>query len=324
MKILITGVAGFIGFSVTKRCLEEGFEIVGIDNLSNYYDVNLKIARLNELEKFNKGDHKPFTFELLDIENCERVDALFAKEKFDLVCNFAGQVGVRYSIEHPQAYISTNIQGFFNILDATAKSNIKRFIYASSSSVYGANKDIPYRESDKSERPVSLYAATKKANELFAYSYSSIYKLTTIGLRFFTVYGPWGRPDMSPYLFTSAIKEGREIKVFNHGEMLRDFTYIDDIVDAVFTIINGSNDSVSEVYNVGNASPIRLNDFITTLERNIGKHAIRHNMPMQSGDVLATWADTAKLKRDYDYQPETSLNDGIKKYLAWYNEYYTK
>ncbi|MGL5563225.1 MAG: NAD-dependent epimerase/dehydratase family protein, partial [Tannerellaceae bacterium] len=224
----------------------------------------------------------------------------------------------------PQAYISTNIQGFFNILDATTKSNIKRFIYASSSSVYGANKDIPYRESDKSERPVSLYAATKKANELFAYSYSSIYNITTIGLRFFTVYGPWGRPDMSPFLFTSAIKDGREIKVFNHGEMLRDFTYIDDIVGAVFSIISGSSDSVSEVYNVGNSSPIRLNDFITTLERNIGKHAIRHNMPMQSGDVLATWADTAKLKRDYAFQPETTLNDGIKKYLAWYNEYYTK
>ena len=296
--------------------------VIGIDNMSDYYDINLKQARLNELDQLNGKTGNQFTFLNLDIENKEGLHQLFEKESIEMICNFAGQAGVRYSLENPQAYISTNIQGFFNLLECAVKYNIKRFIYASSSSVYGANTEIPYKESDKTEQPVSVYAATKKANELLAYSYSSIYKLPTIGLRFFTVYGPWGRPDMSPYLFTTAITKGLPLKVFNKGEMLRDFTYIDDIIEAVFRMVTYPQKSNYEIYNIGHSEPVVVNDFIRILEEKIGKKALRNDLPMQKGDMLATYADATKLAADYNFKPQVSLTEGLTNYLTWFNDFY--
>ena len=322
MTILITGVAGFVGFHMAKRCMEANMHVIGIDNMSDYYDINLKKARLNELNQLNIKTGNQFTFLNLDIENKEGLHQLFETESIEMICNFAGQAGVRYSLENPQAYISTNIQGFFNLLECAVKYNIKRFIYASSSSVYGANTEIPYKESDKTEQPVSVYAATKKANELLAYSYSSIYKLPTIGLRFFTVYGPWGRPDMSPYLFTTAITKGLPLKVFNKGEMLRDFTYIDDIIEAVFRMVTYPQKSNYEIYNIGHSEPVVVNDFIRILEEKIGKKALRNDLPMQKGDMLATYADATKLAADYNFKPQVSLTEGLTNYLTWFNDFY--
>ncbi len=322
MKILITGVAGFVGFHTAMRCIKKGMQVVGIDNMSDYYDVTLKKNRLELLEKLKSEMNGYFDFRKLDIEDKESLYALFEYENFDYVCNFAGQAGVRYSIDNPQIYISTNIQGFFNLIDCSVKHGIKRFIYASSSSVYGANTCIPYKETDQTDNPVSLYAATKKTNELIAHSYSSIYGISTIGLRFFTVYGPWGRPDMSPFIFTKAIKEGLPLNVFNGGKMLRDFTYIDDITDAISLMISESSKSVYEIYNIGHSTPIEINQFIEMLEMKIGKKANRIDLPMQPGDMLVTCSDTSKLMRDYNYQPHTSLNEGITNYLAWYDKYY--
>lgn len=322
MKILITGVAGFIGFHTAIRCIKKGMQVIGIDNMSDYYDVTLKKNRLGLLEDFKSEMNGYFDFRKLDIEDKESLFALFKYENFDYVCNFAGQAGVRYSIDNPQIYISTNIQGFFNLIDCSVKHKIKRFIYASSSSVYGANDSIPYKETDQTDQPVSIYAATKKANELIAHSYSSIYGMPTIGLRFFTVYGPWGRPDMSPFIFTKAIKDGLPLHVFNEGKMLRDFTYIDDITEAIYLIISKPNKSTYEIYNIGHSTPIEINLFIKMLEYKIGKQVNRINLPMQPGDMLVTCSDTSKLMQDYNYQPHTSLDEGITNYLAWYDRYY--
>ena len=271
-------------------------------------------------EEANSKAH--FTFFKMDIEDRTALNELFEKESFDMVCNFAGQAGVRYSLENPQIYISTNIQGFFNLIDLATKYQIKRFIYASSSSVYGANEHIPYKETDQTESPVSLYAATKKTNELLAHCYSTIYGMTCIGLRFFTVYGPWGRPDMSPFIFTKAIMEGLPLKVFNDGNMLRDFTYIDDIVESIFRMLTQEAHSIYEIYNIGNASPIEINQFLHLLEEKIGRKAHRINMPIQPGDMLVTCSDSNKLLRDYNYRPQTTLNEGLTNFLAWYQNYY--
>lgn len=336
MKILVTGSAGFIGFHLVKKLLSSGNEVVGIDNLDSYYDITLKYARLTKLgvkkEELEEGytpstQSKPFKFFRVDIEDKEGLDRLFSNEHFDVICNLAAQAGVRYSLENPQQYISTNIQGFFNILECCRQYHISRFVFASSSSVYGKNTHVPYKEEDKTDSPVSLYAATKKSGELLAYSYSELYGIHAIGLRFFTVYGPWGRPDMAPFLFTRAILEEKPIKVFNHGDMYRDFTYIDDIVRGICQVLflsftRGKNDSLFHIYNIGNATPVKLSEFITVIEKITGKKALCQYESMQPGDVKVTWADVTRLKKDFDYMPDTPLESGLKAFIDWYKLFY--
>lgn len=349
MKYLITGVAGFIGFHVCKRLLEENtnIEIVGIDNLNSYYDVNLKYGRLQELgidnqieiNKYKKSsNNKKFKFIQMDLVNSDSIQRLFKDEKFDIVINLAAQAGVRYSLKNPAAYIQSNIDGFLNILEGCRQNSIKHLVYASSSSVYGLNGKVPFSESDGIAHPVSLYAATKKANELMAHSYSHLYQIPSTGLRFFTVYGPWGRPDMSPFLFTDAILNNRPIKIFNNGNMLRDFTYIDDIVDGIIRVINhaplpskqwdnivsnpGSSSAPYKVYNIGNSKPIKLMDFITAIENAIGVVSKKEFLPMQMGDVYQTYADTTALQNDLGFIPKTDLNVGVKKTVDWYRSFY--
>lgn len=336
MKILLTGCAGFIGFHLTRRILLDNHSVVGIDNLNQYYDSSLKDARLaklgitaNEIKYGERICHDNFRFIRMDIEQKEDMESLFAEEKFDVVCHLAAQAGVRYSIENPQQYISTNIQGFFNVLECCRSFNVKHFVYASSSSVYGKNKELPYKESDKADRPVSLYAATKKAGELLAHSYSELYGIYTTGLRFFTVYGPWGRPDMAPFLFTEAIMQGKPIKVFNHGDMLRDFTYVDDVVTGAYRILLSENPDNSpsgkshfRIYNIGNSSPVKIHDFISIIEKLTGKSAIKESYPMQPGDVKTTWADTSLLRNDHGYTPHISIEKGLAEFVNWYKEYY--
>ncbi len=332
MKILVTGTAGFIGFHLAKKLLERGEEVVGLDNINDYYDVNLKYARLNELgisqnkitsNKLIKSDKYPnHKFIKMDLSNTNDINALFEKEKFVAVCNLAAQAGVRYSLENPHAYIDSNIKGFMNILEACRNYDVKNLSYASSSSVYGLNKSQPFKTTDKTDTPISLYAATKKSNELMAHTYSHLYGIKTTGLRFFTVYGPWGRPDMAPMLFADAITNDRPIKVFNHGNMSRDFTYVDDIVDGIIKVID--NPTNYNIYNIGNNAPVSLMDFIKTLEKSIGKEAIKNFMPMQDGDVVSTYADVSDLINDFDYKPDTKLSDGIEKFVTWYKEFYGK
>ena len=345
MKILVTGTAGFIGFHLAKKLLDQGHIVIGLDNINDYYDVNLKYGRLNELgiDKSNLEDNKSLQssiypnhkFIKANLEDAETLNKLFEIEKFDAVCNLAAQAGVRYSIENPHAYISSNIVGFMNILEACRNYNVKNLSYASSSSVYGLNKEQPFKTTDQTDTPVSLYAATKKSNELMAHTYSHLYNIQTTGLRFFTVYGPWGRPDMAPMLFTDAILNDRAIKVFNHGEMNRDFTYIDDIVDDIIKVIDlglNPNTPISKeqvwynpnfiVYNIGNNSPISLMEFIETIENSIGKKAEKNFLPMQDGDVVSTYADVSGLINDFGYKPDTKLADGIGEFVKWYKKFY--
>ncbi|ACB51451.1 nucleotide sugar epimerase [Crocosphaera subtropica ATCC 51142] len=322
VKVLVTGAAGFIGFHVSQKLLHQGETILGIDNLNSYYDVFLKKARLKQIKTYEK-----FRFYQLDIADRKSISELFTQHNFDYVIHLAAQAGVRYSLENPYAYVDSNLVGFVNILEGCRHQNIKHLMYASSSSVYGKNKKIPFSTDDSVDHPVSLYAATKKANELMAHTYSHLYGIPTTGLRFFTVYGPWGRPDMAYFLFTKAILEEKPIKVFNYGKMKRDFTYIDDIVEGIIHVMNNipqsDNSSVPyKVYNIGNNQPVELGHFIEVLEDCIGKKAIKEFLPMQPGDVPMTYADVDELIKDVGFQPNTSLKTGLEKFVNWYRDYY--
>ena len=334
MKILVTGAAGFIGFHLSKKLLDKGHTVIGIDNINDYYNVDLKYDRLKELgiqketaAAFYKENisstYSDFKFRRINLEDKEALVALFEQEKFDVVCNLAAQAGVRYSIENPDAYIQSNIVGFLTILECARYNNIKHLVYASSSSVYGANAKIPFSEEDKVDAPVSLYAATKKSNELMAHTYSHLYKIPTTGLRFFTVYGPWGRPDMAPMLFADAIANDRPIKVFNYGEMQRDFTYVDDIVAGIERILVSEikDRDLYKIYNIGNNNSVKLLDFIAEIEKNIGKEAQKQMLPIQPGDVEKTWANVNDLMIDYSYKPTTLLPKGIKEFIDWFKNY---
>jgi len=333
MKYLVTGAAGFIGFYVSQRLLAAGHSVVGIDNLNDYYDVSLKLARLAQLE--NKDG---FEFIKLDLADREGMAALFAGQRFERVIHLAAQAGVRYSIENPLAYADSNLVGFVNILEGCRHNKVGHLLYASSSSVYGLNKKQPFSTDDSVDHPVSLYAATKKANELMAHTYSHLYGLPTTGLRFFTVYGPWGRPDMALFKFTKAMLEGQSIDVYNHGEMRRDFTYIDDIVEAIvrlqdvipqsdpnWTVEQGSPASSSApycVYNIGNNNPVKLMAYISALEKALGMEAVKNMLPMQPGDVHETSADTQPLSQAIGFAPETSVEQGVQKFVDWYRDFY--
>lgn len=334
-KILVTGAAGFIGFHVSKKLIDLGFEVYGIDNLNAYYDVRLKLYRLKELgidiqselfmrqQEVKSGSNKSFRFSQMDLVDEHRLDHLFLKEKFDAVINLAAQAGVRYSIETPKAYIQANVVGFMNILEACRSNQIKHLIYASSSSVYGNQQKVPFSEKDRVDHPVSLYAATKKSNELMAHVYSHLYGLKTTGLRFFTVYGPWGRPDMALFLFTKAILSETPIKVFNNGDLMRDFTYIDDIVKGIIEVL--ITDKIQEnynIYNIGNNTPVKLLDFIQAVEGACNKKAQLDFYPMQDGDVYQTFADIEDLKAVTGYIPKVKINEGIQEFVNWYKAYF--
>lgn len=333
MKILVTGAAGFIGMHTCLRLLARGDEVVGIDNLNDYYDVQLKEDRLKQLQVFDN-----FRFARMNLADNEAIASLFAKEQFQRVINLAAQPGVRYSLKNPHAYIQSNIVGFTNVLEGCRHNNVEHLVFASSSSVYGANTAMPFSVHHNVDHPVSLYAATKKANELMAHTYSHLFNLSATGLRFFTVYGPWGRPDMSPSLFTSAIMEGRPIDVFNHGKMQRDFTYVDDIVEGVIRVLDkpavpdttfdkanpnpASSYAPYRLYNIGNHEPVELMTFIENIEEAVGKQAQKNMLPMQDGDVLATYADTESLQQAVGFSPRTPLKEGVSKFVAWYRDYY--
>lgn len=333
MKVFVTGAAGFIGFHLSLLLLDKGYEVTGIDNLNDYYDVKLKEDRLSILNK-----KKGFKFYRIDLKDKPSLDDVFKKLRFDYVINLAAQAGVRYSIENPYAYVDSNLIGFMNVLEACRHYPVKHLLYASSSSVYGGNKVAPFSTGHNVDHPVSLYAATKKSNELMAHTYSHLYGIPTTGLRFFTVYGPWGRPDMAYFSFTKNIIEGNPIKVFNHGRMERDFTYIDDIVEGVAKLINmipaankewdEREDDIStsfapyKIYNIGNNQPVQLMKFINVLEKKIGKEAKKIYMDMQPGDVLRTYADVSDLERDIGFRPSTSIEEGLGKFVEWYKEYY--
>jgi UDP-glucuronate 4-epimerase len=332
-KILVTGAAGFIGFHLAQRLLERGDEVVGLDNLNAYYDVRLKINRLAQLEKIDN-----FRFVELDLADRKRMPELFASEKFDKVVNLAAQAGVRYSLENPHAYVDANLVGFVNVLEGCRHNNVQHLVFASSSSVYGANTRMPFSIHHNVDHPVSLYAATKKANELMAHTYSHLYRLPCTGLRFFTVYGPWGRPDMAMFLFTRAILNNQPIQIFNHGNMRRDFTFIDDIVEGVIRVTDntatanpgwngespdpGTSYAPYRNYNIGNNNPVELMHLVATLEQTIGKIARKEYLPLQLGDVPATYADVDDLVADVGFKPATSIEDGVGKFVAWYREYY--
>ena len=334
MKVLVTGAAGFIGSHLSHELIKRGDTVIGLDNLNDYYDVNLKKDRLSKL-----NTESSFTFINADISEKNSIDEIFKNYNFDKVVNLAAQAGVRYSIENPHAYIESNIVGFINILEGCRHNGIKHLVYASSSSVYGANETMPFSVHDNVDHPLSLYAASKKANELMAHTYSHLYGLPSSGLRFFTVYGPWGRPDMALFMFTKAILEGNPIDVFNHGEMMRDFTYVDDIVNGIVKVLDktaesnskwsgldpdpGSSRAPWKIYNIGNSAPVKLMDFISAIEEATGKEAILNMMPMQPGDVPATFADVESLKNDVGYQPNTMIKDGVNNFVEWYKEYYS-
>ena len=321
-KILVTGAAGFIGFHLSKRILEEGGEVIGFDNLNDYYDVNLKYARLEILEKYEN-----FTFIKGNLADKAAVDNLFINYKPDVVVNLAAQAGVRYSIDNPGSYIESNIIGFYNILEACRNYPVAHLLYASSSSVYGNQKKTPFSTEDNVDHPISLYAATKKSNELMAFTYSHLYNIPATGLRFFTVYGPYGRPDMAYFSFTQKIMRGETIKIFNNGDMYRDFTFVDDIVQGIMNMLLNppkpdENGARAKVYNIGNNNPEKLMYFIETLEKAIGKVAEKEYLPMQPGDVYQTYADVSDLQRDFDFKPSTSIEDGLNRFAKWYFEYY--
>jgi len=335
MRILVTGAAGFIGFHLSKRLLDSGYEIVGLDNLNAYYDVQLKIDRLAMLRNY-----PAFRFHVLDLADRQGIAELFDTEKPEILVNLAAQAGVRYSLENPHAYIDSNLTGFTNILEGCRHNGVKHLVYASSSSVYGANTAMPFSVHHNVDHPVSLYAATKKANELMAHTYAALYKLPCTGLRFFTVYGPWGRPDMALFLFTKAILEGRAIDVYNNGKMRRDFTYIDDIIEGVVRVMKkipsgaqgwtgmkpdpASSFAPYRLFNIGNNQPVELMDFIAALEDHLGRKAQKRLLPMQPGDVPETYADVDDLMAEVGFKPGTSIREGIGKFVEWYREYYKK
>ena len=334
MKILVTGAAGFIGFHTCLKLIKQGHDVYGIDNINDYYDPKLKFNRLKELG-FNKTEATIFKTEVqsskydglrfsrIDLVDDISIDNLFEGEQFEVVCNLAAQAGVRHSIENPKAYIDSNISGFLNILEGCRNYKVKHLVYASSSSVYGENKKVPFETTDNVDHPISLYAATKKSNELMAHTYGHLYGFKTTGLRFFTVYGPWGRPDMAYYLFAEAISKNTPIKVFNNGKMERDFTYIDDIVNGVTKIIEANivDREHYKIYNIGNNKTESLMDFITIIEKALNKKASKEMMPMQAGDVPKTWANIKEIKNDFDYQPKTSISVGISKFINWHLNY---
>ncbi|MFC1812440.1 NAD-dependent epimerase [Thermodesulfobacteriota bacterium] len=333
MKILVTGSAGFIGFHLSKRLLDEGHTVVGLDNLNDYYDVQLKKDRLSRLKFFNN-----FNFVLLDLADRQGMERLFSEHRFDRVVNLAAQAGVRYSLKNPHAYVDSNVSGFLNVLEGCRYSKVPHLIFASSSSVYGLNTRMPFSVHHNVDHPISIYAATKKSNELMAHTYSHLYGLPTTGLRFFTVYGPWGRPDMAYFLFTRAILEEKSIKIFNNGRMQRDFTYIDDIVEGVARVLDkipdpdpewkgeapdpGTSPAPYRIYNMGNNNPVELMAFIETIETKLGKTAKKEFLPLQPGDVPATYADVDDLIKCVGFKPETSIDKGIEKFIDWYLEYY--
>lgn len=333
MKVLVTGAAGFIGMHVAGRLLARGDEVVGLDNLNDYYEVSLKEARLARLQS-----QPGFSFVKLSVEDRPGMAALFETGGFDRVVHLAAQAGVRYSLKNPNAYIDANIVGFMNVLEGCRHSGVQHLVYASSSSVYGGNTRMPFAEGDSVDHPVSLYAATKKANELMAHTYSHLYGLPTTGLRFFTVYGPWGRPDMALFLFTKAMIEGRPIDVFNHGDMQRDFTYVDDIVEGVIRTLDrvaegdpsfdpdhphpGHSDAPYRVFNIGNQGPVKLMDFINAIERSLGITAQKNLLPLQPGDVPATYADVSELSAWTGFSPNTTVEDGVARFVSWYRDYY--
>lgn len=332
MKILITGTAGFIGSHLSKKLISQDHEVIGIDNINDYYDVTIKEDRLKSIGTEN------FTFYKINLEDNSAMDEIFNKEKPQVVINLAAQAGVRYSLENPRAYIDSNIVGFTNILECSRHHKVEHLIYASSSSVYGANTSKPFSTSDNIDHPLSLYAATKKSNELMAHTYSHLYNLPTTGLRFFTVYGPWGRPDMALFKFTKAIVNDEEIDVYNHGEMMRDFTYVDDIVEAISRLVqkpaqpnpewSGANPDPSssyapyKIYNIGNNSPVRLMEFVEAIENKLGKVAKKNYMDLQPGDVPETYANVDDLFNNIDFKPETTIQDGVNRFIDWYLEYY--
>ncbi|KPF48823.1 protein CapI [beta proteobacterium AAP51] len=333
MKILLTGAAGFIGMTTTLRLLARGDTVVGLDNLNDYYEVSLKHARLARL-----SSHPNFRFVQMNVEDRPGMEALFAQERFDRVIHLAAQAGVRYSLKNPHAYIDSNIVGFMNVLEGCRHSGVQHLVYASSSSVYGGNTKMPFSEHDSVDHPVSMYAATKKANELMAHTYSHLFGLPTTGLRFFTVYGPWGRPDMALFLFTKAILEGRPIDVFNHGKMQRDFTFVDDIVEGVIRVMDrsaepnpgfisdtpdpGTSNAPYRVFNIGNHSPVQLLDYIGCIEDALGMKAQKNLLPLQDGDVPATYADVDALRDWVGFTPATDIRTGVARFVAWYREYY--
>jgi len=326
MEILVTGVAGFIGMHVAARLLQAGHKVAGIDNLSTYYDVRMKEARLRELQPYPN-----FHFSKMDVGDREKVDALFADHKFERVIHLAAQAVVRYSLENPHVYVKTNVAGFTNILEACKRHPVKHLVYASSSSVYGANKKLPFSVQDNVDHPISLYAASKKANELMAHSYSHLFQIPTTGLRFFTVYGPWGRPDMAIFSFTKAILEDKPIDVFNYGRMQRDFTYIDDIVEGVLLVADrppapekasSPSGAPYKLYNIGNHRPVELMKLIEVLEKCLGKTARKNLLPMQPGDVPATFADVDDLMRDTGFRPDTPIELGVERFVRWYQSYH--
>ncbi|MFZ5945150.1 MAG: NAD-dependent epimerase [Bacillota bacterium] len=330
---LVTGTAGFIGFHLAKKLLSLGYRVVGIDNLNDYYDVKLKENRLSQL-----NDYEKFTFIKVSLEDDSRVKEIFIKNQPRYVVNLAAQAGVRYSLDNPRAYIDANLVGFLNVLEGCRHYNVEHLIYASSSSVYGANKKMPFSVHDNVDHPISLYAATKKANELIAHTYSHLYRIPTTGLRFFTVYGPWGRPDMALHIFTKAILQGEKIQVFNFGKMKRDFTYIDDIIEGIIGVIGrkpepnpswsgenpdpGTSNAPFRLYNIGNNNPVELLDFISIIEKELDIVAIKEFLPMQPGDVADTYADIDDLVIDTGYQPKVSIEEGIKRFIHWYKDYY--
>ncbi len=330
---LVTGAAGFIGFHLSKRLLDEGCTVFGVDNLNDYYDVNLKESRLEIINKYDK-----FKFFKVDLQDKGALEQIFKENKVDIVINLAAQAGVRYSITNPDVYIQSNIVGFLNVLEVCRYNKVEHLLYASSSSVYGMNEVMPFSVHHNVDHPISLYAATKKSNELMAHTYSHLYNLPTTGLRFFTVYGPWGRPDMALFLFTDAIINDKPIKVFNHGNMKRDFTYIDDIVEGVVRLLNnppkqnenwdkieadpGTSSAPYKVYNIGNNKPVELMDYIETIEKYLGKEAKKEYLPLQDGDVPVTYADVDDLMKDVGFKPDTSIDEGIGKFVEWYVKYY--
>jgi len=332
-SVLVTGAAGFIGFHLSLRLLKEGYQVTGLDNLNAYYDVKLKESRLDLLKK-----HDKFKFQKADLANLSELEALFKEQDYDVVVNLAAQAGVRYSLTNPHAYVDANIVGFVNILECCRHFSVKHLVYASSSSVYGANTNMPFSIHHNVDHPVSLYAASKKANELMAHTYSHLYKLPCTGLRFFTVYGPWGRPDMALFLFTRAIIQGKPIKVFNHGKMQRDFTYIDDIIEGVYRVMHklpepnlswsgdapdpGTSYAPFKLYNIGNNNPVELTEFIAAIEDSLGKQAQKEYLDLQPGDVPATYADVDDLINDVGFKPATPLKVGIARFIEWYREYY--
>ncbi|RNC88702.1 MAG: NAD-dependent epimerase [Allomuricauda sp.] len=340
MKILVTGAAGFIGFYVCKSLLGKGHQVVGVDSINDYYNPQLKFDRLAQLgiaseeaklfHKKTSSSHYGgnLNFVRLRLEDFEALSGVFESENFDKVCNLAAQVGVRYSLKNPRAYIDSNVVGFLNILECCRIHQIKHLVYASSSSVYGLNEKIPFSVHDSVDNPISIYAASKKSNELMAHTYSHLYGITTTGLRFFTVYGPWGRPDMAMFLFTDAIAKGKPIKVFNNGKMKRDFTYVEDIANGVVRVLTTISDerkkteSLYRIYNIGNTESVNLMDFITEIERNLDKKATKELLPIQPGDVENTWANVDDLVKDYDYKPITSIQQGVKSFVGWYRDYY--